>query len=289
MSRLPIAALLLAAGQLPALMAEAGSEAVEAAAPIFYQEASWAPGGSDLLLSRFDDDRYRIYQLDLRSGHMQRLTEGPDYWTSWAPDGTRFAFKSNRDGNGEIYVARADGSDPHPISRDPADETTPAWSPDGRTIAFVSNRSGRYQLYLMDPDGRQQRRVAETPGETYNPAWSPTGDRLAYFTTNDGDWIEIIGTDGHNRVRIGLGVFPSWSPDGTQILLSRDRRIFSITLAGRNEALLIEDGFAGRWSPTGDRIAFIRGQWPRSEVFVAAADGSAVRLVTTVEPSGGER
>ena len=38
-----------------------------------------------------------------------------------------------RDGNYEIYVMNADGSDRRSLARDVAAWSVPAWSPDGRT------------------------------------------------------------------------------------------------------------------------------------------------------------
>ena len=50
--------------------------------------------------------------------------------------GNRIAFESVRDGNGEIYVMDADGSNQTRLTNNPADDWLPAWSPDGSRIAF---------------------------------------------------------------------------------------------------------------------------------------------------------
>lgn len=84
-----------------------------------------------------------------------------DSWPSWAPDGARVAFASNRGGSWDIWTMRPDGSDPRRLTTDGGEDTHPAWSPDGKTIAFLSSRSGRREVWLMDADGANQRPAAE--------------------------------------------------------------------------------------------------------------------------------
>lgn len=42
---------------------------------------------------------------------------------------SRIAFSTDRDGNVEIYVMDADGSNPTNLTNNPADDLWPAWSP----------------------------------------------------------------------------------------------------------------------------------------------------------------
>ena len=67
-----------------------------------------------------------------------RLTNdaATDAWADWSPDGTKIVFQSDRDGNSEIYVMNADGTDLTRITNNAATDQFPAWSPDGSKITF---------------------------------------------------------------------------------------------------------------------------------------------------------
>src|SRR5215213_8887457 len=65
----------------------------------------------------------------------------------------KISFDSTRDGNTEIYVMNADGSQPTRLTDNPAIDRDAAFSPDGRRIAFVSERDGNSEVYHMNADG----------------------------------------------------------------------------------------------------------------------------------------
>jgi Tol biopolymer transport system component len=48
---------------------------------------------------------------------------------SWSPGGSKIAFVANRDGNFEIYVMDADGSNQTRLTNNPATDWMPSWSP----------------------------------------------------------------------------------------------------------------------------------------------------------------
>lgn len=52
-----------------------------------------------------------------------------DAGPTWSPDGKRIAFVSDRDGNPEIYVMAAEGSDVRRLTNNPAVDASPSWWP----------------------------------------------------------------------------------------------------------------------------------------------------------------
>lgn len=77
----------------------------------------------------------------------------------WSPDGKMVVFNSNRDGNWEIYIMNADGSEQTNLTNNPADDGFPSWSPDGKIIAFQSYRDGNGEIYIMNADGSGLKRL----------------------------------------------------------------------------------------------------------------------------------
>ena len=84
-----------------------------------------------------------------------------------SPNGTTIAFDSWRDGDGEIYTMKADGSSPVRLTHVAGFDSQPVWSPDGTRIAFISQRDGNDEIYVMDAEGSNS-----------GPAGMPVGSRL---------------------------------------------------------------------------------------------------------------
>jgi Tol biopolymer transport system component len=99
---------------------------------------------------------------------------------SYAP---RVVFETKRDGNWELYLVNADGSNPVNLTRTPdVGELYPKPAPDGSKIVFVADEGKGSamvrNLYVMNADGTGRLKIADNARE---PCWSPDGRSIAYM------------------------------------------------------------------------------------------------------------
>ena len=102
------------------------------------------------------------------------------------PQGS-IAFRSNRDGNWEIYKMNPDGSRVTRLTFNVADDDEPSWSPDRRKIVFQSSRDGNNEIYVINSDGSKQTRITNNPAVDLHPTWSPDGTKITFSSTRDGN------------------------------------------------------------------------------------------------------
>jgi Tol biopolymer transport system component len=171
------------------------------------QFPDWSPDGTRIVFQtnqvRNGTFIYRdIFVINVDGTGLTNLTHNSTYQDlrpAWSPDGTRITFQSNRDGNDEIYVMNADGSNSTRLTVDGHADQAPDWSPDGR-IAFQSNRDGNFQIWVMNGDGTGVMQLTRTDGCVRNldPAWSPDGTKIAFDSDRD------FPTDDCNDLERGI-------------------------------------------------------------------------------------
>jgi Tol biopolymer transport system component len=154
---------------------------------------------------------------------------------AWSPDGAKIAFTSNRDGNQDVFVMNADGTNPVNLTGSHGggfDDGEPAWSPDGTKIAFTSYRDVftlQAEVYVMNADGSLPLRLSNDTFMDHVPSWSPDGTTIAFASTRDGnnEIYAMDATDGANQTRLTSSasddVLPEFSPDGLAIAFATNR------------------------------------------------------------------
>ena len=266
------------------------------------ESPQWSPDGAQIIFQTDRDRNFEIYVMNADGSQPRNLTDhrGRDYWPDWlAPasagvsdnlPGSRIAFVSSRDGNGEIYSMNVDGSDPQRLTSWRLWDGFPDWSPDGSQIAYYSYLSSeRWAIMIMNADGSDPRQLS--PGVSCDgaPHWSPDGAFIAYDSGGcSGDFrdIFIIPVAGGELLNLTNNpaddMLASWSPDATQLVFTSNRdgnyEIYCMAADGSNVRRLTDnpaEDHAPSWSPDGRRIAFYSQRDGNAEIYVMNADGSS--------------
>ncbi|CAM4134265.1 amidohydrolase family protein [Shewanella denitrificans] len=165
-------------------------------ASIDVNEGTWmnvsvSPDGEHIVFDLLGD----IYQMPISGGDAKPLAKGIAWQMQpvYSPDGKYIAFTSDEDGGDNIWVMNADGSNPHPVTK----ETfrllnSPAWSPDSQYLVarkhFTASRSlGAGEVWLYHVAGGEGVKLTERPNDQKDlgePAYSPDG-RYIYFSQDD--------------------------------------------------------------------------------------------------------
>ncbi len=214
-------------------------------------------------------------------------------------DKKKIAFTSARDGNIEVYIMDADGSNQTRLTDNSLDEWYPVWSHNGTRIAFTSTvpLSFYHDIYTINADGTGYKNLTfynNNPDySSAEPAWSPDGSKIAFTAYNNFDTeIYVMDEGGNNRIKLTdnprkYNKSPTWSPDGTKIAFSSTRdydtdglrsEIYVMNSDGSNQTRLTNMGVynaSPAWSPDGTKIAFVSTHdYYYSSIYVMNADGS---------------
>ncbi len=231
----------------------------------------------------------------VRFTHEAGLFESP----TWSPDGKLIAFASNRSGNFEVYVRRADGGQEVNVTEHPSEDVQPAFSPDGRSIAFISTRSSRTglipagqtigletrvyggDLWITPALGGNARRL--TPDANY-PAWRPDGRGVLYVSgSEDRRSLREVSPDGTSLGEVLTSADSSWdisrphySPDALWVSFdSPEGKILLLpATGGKPQELLPASSHA--WADDGSLFFLRRG----------AAGGTTIGRVAMDRRSG---
>ncbi len=248
---------------------------------------------------------FDIYRKSVDGRTVTQLTMDPsdDLMPSLAPDGSRLAFASNRNGNWDIYVMPIGGGAPTQLTSDTDDEVQPTWAPDGRRIAF-SRKNGRtntWEIWIVD---------TQNPGlrsyvcEGFLPRWSPNekSDVILFQRARQrgtrlyGVWtIELVQGEGLSPTEIvsaknSAVLQPSWSPDGGKICFT------SVVNPGsdsdwpeQSDIWIVNADGTGRIGLTNGRFRNMQPSWGADGRVYFVSNRGGIENIWSIAADGGQK
>ena len=150
----------------------------------------------------------------------------------------------------------------------------PTAPPRNGLIAYVSRDAHGYGIAVVRENGRSVRMLTRNARDAA-PSWSPDGTRLLF---SRGRFLYTLRLDGRPARRLTRGdATRAWSPDGKRIAFTRAGLLFVIGTDGAGPRQLTRTGRSSQpaWSPDGRLIAFVRN----GALLVLRPDGSAPRTI----------
>jgi TolB protein len=275
--------------------------------------AAWSPDGGELVYSM----QGSLWRQRVGSDEARQVTDGPgyDHQPDWSPDGRRVAYVSYHGDAVELRVLDLETGVSAALVSDGAVHVDPRWSPDGRQLAFVSTaHEGRWHVFVAgvaddpalpgglrlsapplriteDKDSGLPRYYYSRFDHYLSPSWSPDGTELI-LVSNKG---RIPGSGGLWRMAAQPGsamrplhfeettwkARPDWARDGRRVVFAsyqgRQWHQLWLTTAEGGDPFAITygefDAVSPRWSPRGDRIAYISNEGGNTSLWTVEIPG----------------
>ncbi len=269
-----------------------------------------SPDKTDLLIAETRDmfAEAPLWRVPIIGGTPRRLGDVKAHDATWSPDGSKLAYAVG----GSLYLANADGSDPHLLAPPDPDSDMwawrPAWSPDSRRIRFdrYEMQTHGAHLWEVNTDGSNLHTVfsfAQDQPMTSFGEWTRDGRYFLFCAWEDLESGIPAPAANLWAVREKAGLFHRASrlPDRLTIgptryfihSLSLDgQTIFAVGLRKRGE-LMRYDAHTKNFSPyasglSAEGVTFSRdGKWvayvkyPQGELWRSRIDGSEPLQLST--------
>ena len=234
-----------------------------------------------------------MYVSDQAGGKQQKLTDDatdpanpPAEFTTyqlptWSLDGTQLAFMglngTSEEATGRILIANVETEAVNEIFSSKTEFPFYLfWSPDDSNLSFLTTAASGQALILQSAPSAGGESTIIDSGSPYYWSWAPDGRVLITHaggaqTSAAPEHVAFIRFQDKEVIETGLDVTPAafqapaWSPDGSQIMLTRSKD-------DKNEIILMDDtgqyiktlgsfvlNTAFGWSSDSKKVAFIDG------------------------------
>jgi len=167
-----------------------------------------------------------IYVLDLKTENLTQLTFNPQTTDGpvWSRDSSRIYYRGFASSGVAVYTLPVDGGTPQLVGHSDPDAFVLPWSfsPDGKTLFVHEARPSGMGLGTLEV-GQSDKVMplldrAEQPSMSPNGGWlllQPGGDGTTGLQVDIRPYPEVT----QQRRRIGAGIDPVFSPDGSEVFV----------------------------------------------------------------------
>lgn len=124
----------------------------------------------------------------------------------------------------DLWVAKADGSQPRRLTIDRGIESSPVFSPDGKIIAFSAQYDGNTDVFIIPVEGGVPKRLTWHPSPDIVRGFTPDGKSVLFgsqrnvFTGRYAQLFTVALTGGMaTQLEIPNAFWANYSPDGKQM------------------------------------------------------------------------
>lgn len=234
---------------------------------------------------------------------------------TWSPDGRWIVYTADDDGNSiQLEAVDVHTGASHALTNDGQLYADPVFSPDGSRLAYVSTKpNGYFNVYVRPiKDGRWAgEEIAVTQDNNHGterlyfgewdmhtqPSWLPGGDALVLVSNRNAPlgsgnvWRVPVQTNAMPKATLVLQeetlyrTRPDVSREGKRIIFSSSRgaadqfnHLYLVPTGGGEPYKLTfgeHDEFHPRWSPDGERIAYISNEGGIPQLWTIETYGGA--------------
>ena len=284
---------------------------------------AWSPDGEWIAFSTDRDSKKprpiftlwhstEIYTVRTDGTELVQRTKLDAYAGSpcWSPDGKQIIFyeaalQQVRNMNTvmkvnattQLSVINISDNIRHIVTKDSGEKIYPRWLADN-SIAYVTWGENPGIVFTSGK--------TKIKGTFENPSWSADGRKMLFHREVNSSWppfYKLYSRDKQFQL-IRSGVFPCFSPSGTQLICNdktagiHHNQIMLMNADGTNRSILfgdsIKSALAPVWSPQGDKIAFGFGRFFQSlqgtaigDIAVINKDGSHLKIITDGKGNNG--
>ncbi len=179
--------------------------------PGYDAEATISPKGDKIVFTSLRNGDLDIYTMNIDGTNVKQISHGLGYdgGPCFSPDGKKIVWRASRPTTPdevkeykellaqglvmpthmEVFVANADGTDVHQVTKLGKANWAPAFTPDGKKIVFASDyeyeRGFPFNLYLVNLDGSGLERISHDGSFDAFPMFSPDGKKFIFSSNRN--------------------------------------------------------------------------------------------------------